>query len=666
MGGVLTAFVEAVAATVRGGDLAPVVFVYTLGLMAPILFGFAILISQVSQFCSAHLDEGAYRFSVAVAFGGGVAALTTFAVRPVGAAASPVVALSGLCGAALAFRALRRIRLVVPRWSVRVLLMSLPAATWGLFSLYDLSPPPLPFFAACLIAAFAAASFLPSRWAIALGERWGFVAVIGVLASAAGITLATFDGQNAAAEMINRHGFVATRLVSVWQSLADRDRDGFSTILGGGDCDDSNPKVGPAECAMRTGKEREDSPRRHGNTEGTREDKRTGAGPDAGVLPIAGEKPNIILITVDAMRADHLGVYGYARPTSPNLDRFARDHAVVFKWAFAADTKTKPSVPALFAGRYASTLNWTKPRYVPLRPGNRLIAERLREAGYHTAGIATHTYFAKYNHINQGFEHWDTSLVSTDDEVAFGRPTSHLVTDKLLAYLASPKRPARPLFLWAHYFDPHQKYLAHPEFASFGARTIDRYDQEIAFTDKHLGRLFDALARRADWGRTIVVVTADHGEAFGEHGHRFHGETLHNEQLRVPLIFRVPGELPRVVDRPVSLIDIAPTLAFHAGLPRDPLFHGTNLFESNAAIRPVFAELLPENHIQGQKAMIDGAFKLIYHEARNSFVMFNYVVDPAEKKNLVRSDAARFASMRGTLLKWTTGLPKWSEMGEPP
>jgi arylsulfatase A-like enzyme len=496
------------------------------------------------------------------------------------------------------------------------------------------------------------------------------VAVVALfVASAVGVTLATFDGQNTASEIVNRHGFVASRLVTAWQSLADRDRDGFSTILGGGDCNDGNPKVGPAECAMRNVPRRESaSGADAGPIAVAPRVLDTGAGADAGAVAgaVAAEKPNIILITVDALRADRLGAYGYARPTSPNLDRFAREQSIVFKWAFAADTKTKPSVPALFAGRHASTLNWTKPRYVPLRPGNRLIAERLRAAGYHTAGIATHTYFANYNHINQGFEHWDTSLVSTEDDVAFGRPTAHAVTDKLLAYIESPKRPARPLFFWAHYFDPHQKYLAHPEFASFGSRTVDRYDQEVAFTDKHLGRLFDALARRADWGRTIVVVTADHGEAFGEHGHRFHGETLYNEQLRVPLIVRVPGESPRVVERPVSLIDVAPTLVVRAGVPLDAHFHGTNLLDPSAASRPVFAELLPENHIQGQKAMIDGEYKLIYHETRNYFVMVNFVADPAEKKNLVKSEPARFLSMRGVLLKWAAGLPRWTEMGEPP
>jgi arylsulfatase A-like enzyme len=378
-------------------------------------------------------------------------------------------------------------------------------------------------------------------------------------------------------------------------------------------------------------------------------------GPPRPSKPEAKRRPHhIVLLTVDALRADHLGAYGYRRPVSPEIDALAR-RATLFERAYAQETKTKGSIPSLFASRYPSDIHWGGARYLPLGDGEVMLAEHLAKAGYHTAAFVTHTYFLSNYRLNRGFAHYDTALVSTDPEVAFGRPSSNLLADRVIDYLGKVPK-GRPFFLWAHFFDPHHRYLLHPGFSKFGSGPRGRYDGEVAFTDHHIGRVLRSLARHPEADRIAVLLTADHGEAFGEHGHYFHGTTLYEEEIRVPMLLSVSGMGSRRVRTPVSLLDVAPTLFELAGLPRDPRHRGRSLLGAARGERlpmePVFAEILPENSLRTQIAVVKGDWKLIYDEVSGVLRLFHLLEDPRERNNRRRQEPLVLQELSSDLLRW--------------
>jgi len=277
----------------------------------------------------------------------------------------------------------------------------------------------------------------------------------------------------------------------------------------------------------------------------------------------APRRPNLLLISVDTLRADHLGTYGWKRPTSPNLDAFAA-RSVVFENAQSASSWTLPSFASMMTSLQASTHGCQKDSS-QLDPSYTTLAEVLRDAGYDTAIVASHLFLNAGHGLQQGFTRVDTRILQ--DERAITSPD---VSDWGTRWLEDKAavRDDVPWFLWLHYFDPHAPYLVHAGISEgFGSGRdggepppIDRYDGEIAFTDKHLGRVFEAFERLGFAENTIVVFVADHGEAFGEHGMMGHGYDLHEEVVRVPLFLRAPGLAPRRVQDPVPTVDLMPTL----------------------------------------------------------------------------------------------------------
>ena len=381
-----------------------------------------------------------------------------------------------------------------------------------------------------------------------------------------------------------------------------------------------------------------------------------GGGQGATALVGAGGRPrqHVILLTVDALRADHLGLYGYARGTSPELDAFAKN-ATVFERAYSQETKTKGSIPSLFTSRWPSDIRWGGRRYVPLSDHESTLPERLLEAGYHTAAFVTHSYFLPSQGMDRGFVHYDTSLISTNPAIAFGQPSGAALANRVIDYLGRvPKE--RPFFLWAHFFDPHERYLTHPGFSRFGGRAMDRYDGEIAYSDHHLGRVLRAIDAHPERDRITVIVTADHGEAFGEHGRRFHGSTLYEEELRVPLLMRVPGATPRREATPVALVDVVPTVFELAGLPPSADHRGRSLLSAVGGtplpLQPVYAEILPEDRHGARSAVIHGPWKLLYDERRNLLRLYNLKDDPRERINRLRQDALVASELASMLFKW--------------
>lgn len=285
-------------------------------------------------------------------------------------------------------------------------------------------------------------------------------------------------------------------------------------------------------------------------------------------------RPNLLLVTVDTLRADALGLYGYDRPTSPGIDAWARQ-ATRFEAAMATSSWTLPTLATLMSGELPSTTH--TPDFAAALPLEfETLAERLRAAGYETAAIATHTFLGVRHGLHQGFTHFDDDMVlyvaDSHSEVTSDRVTARALTfvDRIEA--ARELNGDRPWFLWVHYFDPHDRYLPHEGFSEgFGLEDErDLYDGEIAFTDHHLTLLLEHLEATGVAEDTVVCLVADHGEEWQEHGGFKHGETLYQEVLHVPWLIAGPGvPAGAVVEQPVSTLDLFPTLHELLALPYD-------------------------------------------------------------------------------------------------
>ncbi len=335
------------------------------------------------------------------------------------------------------------------------------------------------------------------------------------------------------------------------------------------------------------------------------------------------DRGNVLFVVVDTLRADHLGSYGYDGGTSPNLDAFARD-AIRFDRAFANASWTRPSFASLVTGRYASShgvmhTNDVLPEALPT------LAETLRADGYATAGIVTNANVSPYFAFDQGFDEY--TLLEPDLGLGADFASSRLalvnaVREARWAALGPwpgtasrdaadvnraidewmTRRPVAPWLLFVGYVDPHDPYDAHPyrgpgegsrELGGVDARDAPRlralYDDEIRFWDDQFGRLLARLRREGLYDELTIVVTADHGEEFGDHGDLWHGTTLYDEQLHVPLFVHLPhgrrgGE---IVEHCVQSIDVMPTLLAQLGVRVPAGVQGGDLFEGSELL---FAE----------------------------------------------------------------------------
>jgi arylsulfatase A-like enzyme len=344
--------------------------------------------------------------------------------------------------------------------------------------------------------------------------------------------------------------------------------------------------------------------------------------------------PNLLLITVDTLRADHLSTYGHERPTSPRIDALALS-GVVFEDAQAHASWTLPAMASLMTSHVSTTHGcWTmEDRLDDSYP---TLAELLSDAGWTTAGVPSHTFIGSRYGFAQGFDDFDEELVKEQEALSHRAITSDKVSDKGIAWLNQHAGSDRPFFLWLHYFDPHERYLRHEEFtrrvATPSRKEVSLYDGEIAFTDHHIGRVLDTLDALGITDRTLVVLTADHGEEFGDHGGVSHGDTLFTEVVRVPLILRVPGVAPARVAGTVRIIDVLPTVLELLDVPV-PVVAGASLAPALAgeslAPRPALGELrLREGkHVD---SLTFGRWKLVVDLSGDRTLLFDREMDPTE------------------------------------
>lgn len=327
---------------------------------------------------------------------------------------------------------------------------------------------------------------------------------------------------------------------------------------------------------------------------------------------------DLLLVTIDALRADHVGAYGYPRPTTPRLDALAREGAV-FEAAYTTTPHTSYALASLMTGKYMRPL-----LLQGLGADSETLADALRRYDIHTAAFyppavffVDHERFGPLEERGFGFEYKKIEFAAARE-----RP------DQLRAYLITRNRAER-LFIWVHLFEPHEPYVAH-EGHAFGDRAIDRYDSEVAEADAGLGLLVDVM--RTERPEAVVVVTADHGEEFGEHGGRYHGTAVFDEQVRVPLVFHAPGRIaPSRVATPVGLVDVLPTLLNALAIPTSPRVRGRDLGPSMVGkgdAGTAFSET------DGQTLLARGGARLVCARKVGACRLFDIAADPQQLRDV--------------------------------
>jgi len=349
---------------------------------------------------------------------------------------------------------------------------------------------------------------------------------------------------------------------------------------------------------------------------------------------------HVLMITVDALRADHLGSYGYRRGLTPRLDAFARE-SVVFERAYSAAPHSSYSLSSLMTSEY---LHEVVELDVPLPDAT--LAHVLGANGYYTAAFFT-----------QGIFHTEGERLEVYKSNSFGftrhqhdNPRCEQRTDQILAEVDRIVSEGEPSsFVWAHYFDTHEPYLDD----SLGAGDMDRYDAEIRNVDHAVDRLIRETRSRL--GRPVVVViTADHGEEFHEHGGVYHGSTLYDEQIRVPLIVSAEGISPRRVPEPVELVDVAPTLLSLVGVQPASTMRGEDLRPSMMGLGARSGNV--HSAVTHKRMVVAYPFKLIADLRFDLYELYDLSNDAGERRNLAAAAPERVASLRADIYGWLDGI----------
>ena len=497
----------------------------------------------------------------------------------------------------------------------------------------------------------------------------GILVLVGATIAVALVPVTLRSGATPATVALDQGSKGARILVGVGRRLIDRDGDGFSAFLGGPDCDDRDPRVNPdAEEVAGNGVD--------DNCLGG--DRAAGA---AGAVKPSGKPEttpaaaravpapaNVVVIAIDTLRADRLGVAGYKRggkSLTPNLDRLASESAY-FTRVYAQAPNTPRSFPSIFSSRFPSQVKVDKEfqNYSDVLDENTLLFEVLKGAGFVTEGVASHFYFDRAPGIRQGFDTFDNAgaldIAGSNKDTASPR-----IVPRFEARLAELAKGKQRFALFLHLFEPHSTYMTHDEFPLPGnAGLSDKYEGEIAYVDQYVGRVLEAIDKNGLGDNTLVVALSDHGEAFGVHrvaGQKmyFHGQTLYDELLRVPLIVRMPGMKPSAVDDPIMLIDVGPTVIDMLGLGIPDGMVGRSVLPRALGQplepRPAFAQLLPApswNHKWMAMVTADGAYKLIYRMSDRSFELYDLKKDPQETRDLYATESELAERLREELTRW--------------
>ena len=380
--------------------------------------------------------------------------------------------------------------------------------------------------------------------------------------------------------------------------------------------------------------------------------------------------PDIYLISVDTLRADHLGCYGYTLPTSPNIDRLAAE-SLLFEDFICEVPLTGPSFGAMMTSNYPRTTGATKngiriPDWAPT------VAEHLKAAGYETVCVQSNwTLKSKLSGLDRGFDIYDDDM----DSKRWGVLKPERLGDDVLKRslkLIEERDPAKPMFAWFHFSDPHAPYKMHKKHNPSGKRTAGmsetdsaraRYDSEIAFTDVQIAQLLEAITEE----NAYVVFVGDHGESLYEHDYLGHGRRIYQTGLHVPFMIRGPNIEPGRTDVPARGIDLGVTVLSLAGLEVLKGMKGLDLLEPDSVphdrVRVVetyggavpqiagIREMLANDPPMRQSVLIE-EWKLIELGPRTE--LFNIANDPKELENRAKEMPEQVAELSDLIEAWST------------
>jgi hypothetical protein len=613
--------------------------------------------------------------------------------------ALPVLAL----GALPAYRVARRIAWLIPAFGPvsRVVLLIVGAVvagtTAGLFILFRR----LDYQALNLASLFVPALLPGIALAIALiaygplsglRERIPRRGVLAAIAAALAVALplvALGTPSEATKTAVTERSYVGGRMITLLRRFSDHDGDGYSAFFGGPDCDDHNPDIHPGaydipgngideNCVGGDAKPPPPPPA----------DPPPGKPATAAAVaaPAVSGGKNALIIFVDTLRFDRLGIAGYRRDgksLTPRLDELAAQ-SVLFTHAYAQAPNTPRSVPSFWTSRYSSQVKVDKKfkDYATVLDDNDTLFEALSAGGFTTIGETSHFYFCdrkRYpqtcpdvvswmrSNITQGATEWDNlgalNIPESNHDTAGPR-----IVKKTIVRLGEVAKSGTRFAMLVHLFEPHSTYMEHEGFryTEHGtAGLAQKYDYEIAFEDGLIGQLLDALDTTGLAKTTTVIVMADHGEAFGVHmsGGKpafFHGDTLYRELIHVPLMFRVPGSKPCRRDDVVQLIDMAPTITALFGVAAPSSWQGRSLVPALACQplepRPAFSELQPApewDHEAKSMVSADGKHHVYYRISDSKWEVYDLDRDPDEKSNL--ADAPGAKELEQELTSWIEG-----------
>ncbi len=361
------------------------------------------------------------------------------------------------------------------------------------------------------------------------------------------------------------------------------------------------------------------------------------------------EPLNVLLLTVDSLRADMPWV-GYEREIAPNLTKLAKD-CVVYENAYSLSSYTAKSVGGFLTGRYPSTLYRDGYFFQRYYAANLFLSEVLSARGVATIGWHGHMYFGKGKGLEQGFATWELAPGITFDPQTDKGITSEKLTKLGIELLSKPENTGKQFFAWAHYMDPHDEYNKHKESPDFGSKGKDKYDSEVFHTDLWLGKLLEWVEQQPWANKTAVIISADHGEAFGEHGMYKHAFEVWEVLIRVPLLVKAPGIAPRRIKERRSHIDLASTILDLMNVPSPPEFMGKSLVPELYGAEPdnrepIISELTEDSHNPPRRAIIQGDYKLIIVGNGYKNYLFNLKTDPGELKDLGKEEPAKLEEMK--------------------
>jgi len=417
----------------------------------------------------------------------------------------------------------------------------------------------------------------------------------------------------------------------------------------------------------------------------------------------SGNRHNVLLVTIDTLRADHLGVYGYKRSTSPRIDAIART-GTVFESAYTFWPKTRGSMAVMLTGRRPSRNGYSKTHPV-LLDFNPTLASVLKEAGYRTAAIVDNPNVAAQNGYAKGFdsyrESWEEGALATEAD------RMRAITDGAIAFLRGAS-PERPFFLWVHYVNPHAPYTPSPPFDTifrgpaavagprlrvvpgfhggipkrWAVRGQDRlgyyvaqYDGEIAAVDQEVGRIMDALEATAGGKKTVMVLTSDHGESLGEHDYYFdHGEDLFEPSLAVPLVVKVPGGKAGVRSRVfASTLDVAPTVLDAVKVSYPPELGGISLLGELVGKTAAGRERLFAQNDRNLVATWDRRFKIVGTPTDDGmrYALYDRASDSGETRDVSKARPDELNAQRRVLEAFMEASEReWAQtrrlLGSPP